>query len=159
MGPSQQATFKTALNTALRYLGYRARTEAEVRRRLQNHFPQSLIEQVMGHLHKLQLLGDREFARMWVEDRLTRSPRGRLLLRKELLTKGIGRETIDEVLTFADEEASAYQAGRHKLRTAAASTFQEFQKKLGPFLRRRGFSFEVIDPVLQRLWEERSEQT
>jgi regulatory protein len=72
----------------------------------------------------------------------------------ELKGKGLALEVIDEVLEGVDEEESAYRAAQKRGRTLAKEDHETFRRKLVAFLRRRGFSYEVIDHTVERLWRE-----
>jgi regulatory protein len=148
--------FSSALASALRYLSYRPRTEAEVRQKLLSRFPKGVTEQVIRRLHALGLLNDREFTRLWVEQRQRSRPRGKRLLHQELARKGVAKAVIEEALASTRDEEAAYQAGRRKAATLSASDFRGFRNKLGPYLQRRGFSYEIAKQAVERLWRERS---
>ena len=84
---------------ALRFLESRARSTAEVRRRLvTNGYRPDLVENAIGRLTELGMLDDDAFARAWVESRDRSRPRGERVLRTELRQKGVDRLVIDSVL-------------------------------------------------------------
>src|ERR671934_1732950 len=93
--------------SALRFLSYRPRSEREVELRLRKkgHTPEQ-IAIVLERLRKHGYLDDMEFARFWVGNRMSFSPRGPRLLRSELRQKGVSQEVADAVL----EEQSEAQA-------------------------------------------------
>jgi len=84
---------------ALRFLESRARSIAEVRRRLvTNGYRPDLVENAIGRLTELGMLDDDAFARAWVESRDRTRPRGERALRAELHQKGVDRSVVDAVL-------------------------------------------------------------
>ena len=84
---------------ALRFLESRARSTAEVRRRLvTNGYRPDLVENAITRLTELGMLDDDAFARAWVESRDRARPRGERALRAELHQKGVERPIIDAVL-------------------------------------------------------------
>ena len=84
---------------ALRFLEARARSEAEVRRRLtQAGYRPDLVDGAVTRLAELGILDDEQFARAWVESRDRARPRGERALRRELALKGIERTVSDEIL-------------------------------------------------------------
>jgi regulatory protein len=88
------------LEAALRFLEARARSEAEVRRRLTSAgYRADLVDGAVARLSDLGVLDDEAFARAWVESRDRARPRGERALRRELALKGIERGVLDEVLT------------------------------------------------------------
>lgn len=92
------------LQAAIRFLETRARSVAEVRRRLVDAgFDPALVDGAVDRLLELRLLDDEEFARAWVASRDRARPRGSRALRAELARKGIERVTIDAVLAEREE--------------------------------------------------------
>lgn len=146
--------FGKCLNAALRLLSYRPRSEAEIRTRLSRRFDGETIEGVILRLRERQMIDDVAFAAFWREARDSFSPRGRWLLKAELRHKGVDPEVIDEVLDGIDDEESAYRAAQKRGRTLAKEDYETFRRKLGAFLRRRGFSYEVANRTTERLWQE-----
>jgi regulatory protein len=145
-----------AMQKALRFLGYRTRSLREVRENLQKHeIPEAVIESTLKRLQETGLLSDQEFAQTWVENRNTFRPRSRRALALELRRKGLDEDVIQETLEQnVDDEALATEAARKYLRKVQGLEWPEFRAKLGGFLGRRGFSYSVIAPVLQQMWEE-----
>jgi len=148
-----------SFNAALHYLSYRPRSEAELRTRLhRRNFDHDTIERVIVKLKEQQLLDDAAFAQFWKENRDFFSPRSKRLIKLELRRKGVASEVADEATSELDDEASAYRAALKKSQTWANLDYQSFRKKLGGSLQRRGFSYQVIGPIVERLWRERTDQ-
>ncbi len=147
---------EVAMQKALRYLGYRARSMQEVRSNLEKHeIPEAAIEHTLQRLQENGLLNDQEFAQTWVENRSTFRPRSRRALEMELRHKGLDHEVVQQVLDESvDENALALDAARKYVRKVQGLEWQEFRLKLGGFLGRRGFSYAIIAPVLRLVWEE-----
>ncbi len=144
-----------ALQQALLYLSYRARTESEIRKNLQKHeIPEMVIEETLERLRRDGLVNDDQFAQAWVENRSTFRPRSRRMLSMELRQKGIDDETMQPALQDVDDEALAYQAAQKRAPRFERLEWNEFRKKLTGFLARRGFPYSVITPVVSRLWSE-----
>jgi len=145
------------LNAAYRYLGYRPRSEAELRDRLQRRgFPHPHIETTLERLREQGLAHDGDFAKFWVENRSAFSPRSKSLARSELRKKGVKEEVIREAIGELDETEAAYNAAQGKARRLAALEFPEFRQRLGDFLRRRGFGYDIINRTVKKVWEERN---
>lgn len=147
--------FHRCLNAAIRYLGYRPRSEAEVRQRLQRHgFNGDCTEKVLAQLKEQGLVDDTAFARFWKENRESFSPRSRRLTRLELQRKGLDGGVIDQIVGEVDDSDSAYRAALGKVRRLLPSDYQGFRRRLGEYLRRRGFNYEVINDTVERVWKE-----
>jgi regulatory protein len=144
-----------AYQQALLFLGYRTRSESEIRRNLRKHdLPEEVIEQTLERLRENRLADDNQFARAWVENRNTFRPRSRRALAVELRQKGLSDEVVGSALAAVDDEALAYEAGLKRIHRLGHLEWNEFRRKLSEFLARRGFSYSVIAPVVSRLWNE-----
>jgi regulatory protein len=145
---------------ALRFLNARPRSSAELRERLaRKEFAPEAIDAALARLGELGLVDDRAFARFWVENRQVFRPRGAGALRDELRRKGVASGTIADVLSDAelagDEAEKAMVLARAALRKYADSADrQSFARRMGGYLQRRGFGFEVIRPIVDQLWAE-----
>jgi regulatory protein len=151
----ERDSFERAHDRALRFLSYRPRSEAEVRRYLRGKAVSPAIEdEVIERLTRAKLLDDLAFARYWVENRESFNPRGLRMLRHELRQKGLSEETIAQALANLDEEESAYRAALRRGRRLARLDQVSFRQKLGAYLLRRGFPYEVVNLAVERIWQE-----
>jgi len=147
--------FHHCLDAALRYLSYRPRSEHEIRQQLKRRsFEDETIETVVAKLKEQRLVDDAAFARFWKDSRETFSPRSQWLTRSELRRKGVISEIIDQVVDSIDNGDSAYRAALNKARRLPLSDYQDFRRRLGEYLRRRGFSYDVIEHTVAQIWQE-----
>ncbi|MDO8568310.1 MAG: RecX family transcriptional regulator [Dehalococcoidales bacterium] len=147
--------YRRCLAAAVRYLGYRPRSEAEVRDRLHRRgFAGEDIEAVMAKLKEQGFVDDAAFVRFWTENRDSFSPRSQRLTRLELTKKGVHKELVDRVVGAVDDKDSAYRAAIAKARRLPLSDYQLFRRRLGDYLRRRGFSYEVANQAISLTWKE-----
>ena len=150
--------FHRCLNAATRYLSYRPRSESEMRARLeQRGFDNDSVEAVLTKLREQGLADDTAFAQFWKDNRESFSPRSQWLTRLELRQKGIASDIIDQVVRAVDDEDSAYRAAQSKARSLPLSDYQLFRRRLGAYLRRRGFGYRVVNHTSERLWQEERE--
>jgi len=148
--------FHRCLNIAAHYLSYRPRSEFELRERLrQRGFNGNSIDVVLAKLKEQGLMDDMAFAQFWRDNRESFNPRSQRLIRLELGQKGVARDIIDQVVAAVDDEDSAYRAAQSKARNLPLSDYQLFQRRLGGYLKRRGFGYGVINHTVERLWQER----
>jgi len=141
-----------AYERALNFLSYRPRSEAEVRRNLyKKDVEDEVVEVVVERLTRAGLVDDREFARYWVENRLQFNPRGARALRHELRGKGIPDAIIAGALADLDEEVAARQVAEAGARRLAHLEPRDFRRKLGAYMARRGFSYAVIEPLIEEM--------
>lgn len=148
-------TGQKAYEAGLRLLTYRPRSEREMRQRLARRgFEARLIGETVARLRRLGYLDDDAFARYWTESRDQLSPRAGRLIRRELRLKGIDSEIAAEASAAVSDEDAAYRAAAKRVRVLAGLDFAKFRERLGGFLIRRGFSYEVTRHVLERCWQE-----
>ncbi|HMV29111.1 MAG TPA: RecX family transcriptional regulator [Anaerolineales bacterium] len=144
-----------ALQQALLFLSYRARSEKEIRQNLKKHeYPEDAIEYTMTRLRENRLANDNEFAQAWVENRNTFRPRSRRALTMELRQKGLDEETVKNAVADIDENALAYETARKRAPRLKSLEWSEFRKKLSEYLARRGFPYSVVSSTVTRIWNE-----
>jgi regulatory protein len=147
--------FHRCFNTAIHYLSYRLRSEAELRERLQRRgFDGDNVEAAIAKLKEQGLVDDLAFAQFWKDNRQSFSPRSRWLTRLELRQKGVADDIIDQVVADVDDEDSAYRAALSRARILPRSDYHSFRRRLGEYLKRRGFGYRVISHTVERLWQE-----
>jgi len=151
-----------AVDRALNYLSFRPRSREEVRRYLRRkETPPEIIEAALARLDRLDFVNDRAFAEFWIETRGQFNPRGAHALKNELRMKGVEREVVDELVDDEQDEERALRAGRKKamsLVNVPNMDYARFRNRLGPFLQRRGFGYDVTTRTVRALWEELKER-
>lgn len=147
-----------AVDRALNYLSYRPRSREEVRRYLRRkETPPEVIEAALARLDRLDFVNDRTFSGFWIESREQFSPRGARALKNELRMKGVERDIVDELVNDEQDEERALRAGRKKalaLVNAPGIDYATFRNRLGSFLQRRGFGYQVTARTVRALWQE-----
>jgi regulatory protein len=141
------------LEAALRFLEVRARSVAEVRRRLTSAgYRPELVEGAIDRLTEIGVLDDEAFARSWVESRDRARPRGERALRQELARKGVERAVSDEVLeerreaeqgTEVDLEAARRLLARNARALARVADPRARRQRAYLLLARNGFDPDV----------------
>ena len=147
-----------ATSAALAFLGYRPRSEKEVRDRLrQKAYTPEAVDQAVAKVAGWGYLDDASFARLWVDGR--GANRGRRLLEQELRQKGVRRDTAREALDDAalDERTAALEAGRKRLRQLGTADPAATRRRLGGFLVRRGYGYDTVRTTLAALLGEGDE--
>jgi len=142
-----------AMGRALNLLGYRARSEAELRERLRRYgYIEETIESVVLRLRELGYLDDAEFARMKAHEKARRYGPRRVSaeLEKSGLGEALVREVVEEEFAGRSEvgEARAAAARRYNGRGSDAEA-----RRVYGFLVRRGYSVEVCAKVAREYLE------
>lgn len=154
--------YETALNRALRFLGFRARTQQEMQTYLNKKgYEPSLVESVIARLKEERLIDDLVFAQNWLDNRQRLRPRSQSLMKLELRQKGVSESEIEQAFQVSDLDdfELALDAGKKLNRRYQMLDKPEYDRKLGAALQRRGFSYGVVRQCLPLLWKEKSETT
>jgi regulatory protein len=147
--------FQRCLKAAFRLLSFRPRSESELRERLQRRgFDGENVAAVLTKLKEQGLVDDLAFAQFWKDNRESFRPRSQWLTRLELRQKGVAEEIINRVAAQVDDEASAYRAAIAKARHLPTADYDGFRRRLGQYLKRRGFGYGLIKPTVERVWQE-----
>lgn len=140
----------------LRLLSVRARSSREITERLRekDHTEQE-IKKLREGLEREGLINDARFAVDWVERRLRTSPRGRAVIKRELLEKGISPEMIesamDDVYEGRCDRDIAEEIARKKIKSISGNKKQNIHAGIFRFLMSKGFDIEIVEEVIERL--------
>jgi regulatory protein len=136
-----------AMNRALHFLGYRARSRSEVRDRLRRYgYGEDTVGAVIGRLEELGYLDDEEFARTVVREKARRY--GPRRVSADLRRSGVDAELAQDIVEeeFAErsevEAARSVAARRYNRRGSDAEA-----RRVYGFLMRRGYSADVCAEV------------
>lgn len=148
-----------AYDAALHFLGSRPRSEREIRDRLaRGEYDPVVVDAVIERLRRMQLVDDAAFAAYWVEQRAAHKPRGARLLKQELRQKGVSQDVVTEALPVEDDDEGAYRTAQRKAVSLRAFDEKTFKQRLGGFLQRRGYGYQTVRTVTNRLWSERADE-
>lgn len=141
-----------AKKEGLRFAASRIRTEKEVFKKLiSKGYEEHTAKEAADELRSLGYLDDREYARKYILDKIKLNPKSKELIKKELVSKGISRDTAQNALSECrlDDLSIA--------ETLVAKKFSKFncsdlnvQKKIYNFLAYRGFRQEVIENIIDK---------
>ncbi|MDD5648553.1 MAG: regulatory protein RecX [Dehalococcoidia bacterium] len=140
---------------ALHYIEYRPRSEAEVRRHLmfKRRFTEKSVSRAVAKLKQLKLIDDTSFSEMWARERVAHRHKSSLMIKRELMQKGVDGTIIESVTGHIDDEANALRAGMSKARHLKDLDYPEFYKRLAAYLGRKGYGSELVRGVVVHLWE------
>lgn len=149
-------TRRRAKDAALRWLGHRARSRAEIRRGLERKgYEGDVIDEVIADLERLDLVDDQQFSQSWVHARTAGRPMGSRRIAHELRQKGVAPDVIDAALeerAAPEKELSlALAAGGPIARRLRGEDAATARRKLAAALGRRGFSWSVVSAAIAEL--------
>lgn len=142
----------------LKFLSFRARSEYEINfYMLRKGWDEEVRSKILTKLKDLHFIDDEVFARQWIEHRTHGRPKGRSLVKMELVKKGIDKEIIDRLLSeergSVKEAVLAEKFGRKKMEKFKNLPFIDAKKKLYSALMMAGFNGEIVKEVIDKLLE------
>jgi regulatory protein len=151
---------RSAAARILRYLRGRPRTAREVRDYLTGHgHGAQAVQAVLGELEAKGLVDDERYAAWYVRARRTSRLLGTARIVRELVARGVARETAERATREggAPGEASseldrALTAARPRFASAARLGRERGMRRLHGFLMRRGFGEAVVREACLRLF-------
>lgn len=151
---------------SLKFLSYRPRSRKEVEQHLlykgklselesetEKKQYQKNVTSAVELLKKHKQIDDRQFAWWWIEGRRKFKKTGDQVIRQELFAKGVDKQLVEELLEAnqEDPEVLALQAAQKKLYSYQKLDPKDFKIKMGQYLVRKGYSWDVITRVVDTL--------
>ncbi|MDO5388834.1 MAG: RecX family transcriptional regulator [Clostridia bacterium] len=146
------AIYTRAYKKADRYIGFKMRTEKEVRRKLkEEEYSDDIIERVIASMLKYKYINDEAYALMYAKDCVKLKKWGPQRIKAELLKKGVSSSFIDSALeqldlSNTDEIIDTLLQKRIK---ETPIDLKEKQKHFN-YLLRRGFKYDDIKQALDK---------
>jgi regulatory protein len=148
---------EVAFQHAIKYIGIRERSEFELRKYMEKQkYSTHIIDTILDKLIQADLINDQRFAQMWVENRNEFRPRSQRALTFELQQHGISVAIIELALAEVDEEKNAYRVAKKQSQKYTGLEWHEFRTKIFTYLARNGFNYDIIPPIVNRVWKENS---
>ncbi|MCY4552726.1 MAG: regulatory protein RecX [Candidatus Poribacteria bacterium] len=131
-------------------------TKSEIERQLQREgFSADAIETSIVELIRSGHIRDRKYAENWIVRRQKSNPRGKTLLKRELVDKGIDRETAEQVIATVeteDETKVALEIAQKRAKQYKRLPTHVAKRRLHGFLARRGFGSDIVRQVLEQIF-------
>lgn len=135
-----------AQDTALKFLGYKMRTENEVYKKLsEKDYSEDIKSRVMAFLKKYGYVDDKKYCEAYIKECERLKPKGKYLIKYELSQRGVNDKVIYEVFENMDldEISGAVKLIRKKIKDFSNVDFKEKQKVFA-MLQRKGYNYDVI---------------
>ncbi|MFA9397365.1 MAG: recombination regulator RecX [Clostridiaceae bacterium] len=132
------------------------KTKNDVTRKLVlKEYDENTISYVISFLEEYKFIDDNKYVNMYINDyKISKSKKA---IYYNLSKKGIDKSLIDKAFGEIDEdfeEKSAYKLGEKKYKTLKNSEDFIARKKIGDFLFRKGYKYETIKKVLNKILDE-----
>ncbi|SKC38477.1 RecX family transcriptional regulator [Maledivibacter halophilus] len=145
---------KKANEYAIKFLSYRPRSEKEIKDRMtKKEYEDEVINNTLEWLKKYDLVNDRDFVEEYVKSKASKYGRSRIRL--ELRRKGLDDNIVDDVLNSEYEHEKEYEIAleqaKRKIKVYKGESPQAIYRKLGGYLQRRGFSYDIVLKILKEI--------
>ncbi|MFV0504415.1 MAG: regulatory protein RecX [Lachnospirales bacterium] len=149
----ETAVMERAKNIAFKFLGYKARTEKEVREKLKKYeFKEDIIGETISILKSYNYIDDRKYAEDFTKEKIKLNKYGSYRIKHMLYEKGVPRDIIDEIEFEEDSQLeTAMSLLEKKYRNSENPDYKEKQKICG-FLQRKGYSYDIINKAYNRVF-------
>ena len=146
----ENVIFTKARDRALKYLGFKARTEREVLKKLQEYeYPEEIILRVVELVKRYNYVNDENFATAYVKDRVKLKGYGKQKIKYELRERGVSESIIESCLEEIPlnelENAVKYISKKTK-----NPNDPKERNRIYNALVRRGFSYEIIQTAFEQ---------
>ena len=143
-------------NSALRLLGYRMRSCAEMKQRLlEKKYPLNIIEETIDRLLSIKYLNDAKFVEAFAHDKVKIKKIGPLELRRELIPHKIESELLERTIKKIYEKYLVFDLIKQLLDKKkiqfGTKLEQKTKKRILDLLNRKGFSWNEISAVFTEL--------
>lgn len=139
---------------ALNLLSYRQRSQKEIITALNRKgYEESYIQHTVEYLKKNKFIDDYAYAKSFIADKLNLNGYGSVRIKFELMKKGISKDIIEATLNLDEDEEYeiAMEIAVKKFKSYKDQDKSSIYRKLGGFLQRKGYSFDIVSKVLREL--------
>ena len=152
---------RKAYNKALYYLGFRMRSEGEVRKKLkEKEFGDAVIDEAVKKLYTFNFLDDRAFSEALMRTQVKSSKKGPKAIQQDMQKRGIDKQVQKDVLdSYSEEEQLEVAKGLAEKIAAkeSAKTPNQIKQKINDSLMRKGYSYTLIKQAIADLDLEKDE--
>ncbi|RMF62063.1 MAG: regulatory protein RecX [Calditrichaeota bacterium] len=147
---------RRAKDQILRYLAVRPHSRSELfSKTIRKGYPPEAIDQALNDLEQVKLIDDRQFAEQFIRTEMLLRPSSKRLLREKLLSRGVKRELVEELLETlcppqSQEEALLYLIQKFWKANQRYQTKKRLEKLIR-YLQGKGFDWDLIQWGIQEL--------
>ena len=144
-----------AKNYSLDLLRENIYSKTQMTRELEREgFGEQTVKTIIAELIHSGHIRDRLYAENWIQRRQKSNPKGRTVLKQELIDKGVDREIAEQVLAAVkseEESKLAFQIAQKRAKQYKRLPIHVAKRRLHGFLARRGFEPETILQVIEQV--------
>lgn len=145
---------RKVINNALNLISYRQRSIKEIRQNLtMKGYEDIYIEKAIEYCKGQNYLNDEDFADSFIKDKQNLNKYGSKRIKYELINKGVSKNVIEKVLQIdpEDEYCTALELAEKRMNSYNGQDRNSIYRKLGGFLQRKGYPFDIVKKVLDEV--------
>lgn len=142
------------INHALKLLSYRQKSEKEIYDKLKEKgYDLDKIDNAIQYCIERNYINDKVFAETFIRDKMNINKLGSQRIKYELIGKGVSKDIIDKVLApdYDVELEMAMELALKKMPSYKNDDYNAIYRKLGGYLQRRGYSFDIVRQVMNKV--------
>lgn len=155
-------TIHKGYSLALNFLSFRMRSINEMEQYLQKkEIDEEHIPIIIKRLTNERWLDDAAFAEAYVRTKVLTTPKGPLIIKKELLEKRVDADKVEAALIHFPAEAQLEKVMKFiekSARNSAKQSFSQQQNKLKQSLIQKGFSQTIIKEAFNQATQEKNQE-
>ncbi len=146
---------RKAYNKALYYLGFRMRSEGEVRQKLkEKEYGNAVIDEAIKKLYIHKFLDDQQFSEALMRTQINSGKKGPRAIQQDMQKRGIDKQMQKDVLdSYSEEEQLEIAKGlAEKIATKEKmKTPSQIHQKISDNLMRKGYNYSLIKLAIEGL--------
>lgn len=141
--------YARAKDSAYRFLGYKARTEKELKDKLEKNYNEETVNQIVKTFKQYNYINDENYAKAYINNKI--KSKSIKVVKYELIKKGVSNDIIDNVVDSLniDELNTAINLIAKKFKIKTIINEKEKQK-IYSYMLRQGFNYETINKALKQ---------
>lgn len=149
--------YMKAKNKALSILSKASQSEKQIRQKLSSDYEEDTIEKVIEFLQKYKFVDDEDLASRIVNTNVNLNKYGKNKIKQNLYNKGIDKNIIESAIDEIDidkEFENALYLGKKRYDRLKNEDPRKAYQKIGNHLAYKGFNYDIIKKVLNRLFND-----
>lgn len=147
--------YMKAKNKALSILSKASQSEKQIRQKLSSDYEENTIEKVIEFLQKYKFVDDEDLASRIVNTNVNLNKYGKNKIKQNLYNKGIDKNIIESAIDEIDidkEFENALYLGKKRYDRLKNEDPRKAYQKIGNHLAYKGFNYDIIKKVLNKLF-------
>ena len=149
--------YMKAKNKALNILSKSSQSEKQIQQKLSKDFEEHTIDRVIEFLQKYKFVDDEDLANRIVNTNVNLNKYGKNKIKQNLYNKGIDKSIIEQAMNEIDSDKefeNALYLGKKRYDRLKNEDPRKDYQKIGNHLAYKGFNYDIIKKVLNRLFND-----